>query len=1113
MCKCEPTVLLVDDERPVLDSNRDYLEANGYRVFAVQTAEEALHCCDREIIHLAVIDVRLRDDRDPDDWSGVQELARSMTSSIPRIFLTAYGEDPARVRDALLPDENLRFVWKVEGPDKLIEEIKAAFDNHVHLNTNLDIRFPRGVKWRTLVEGLRQFTDASNDEKEKAERILEDLTCRLFHKASRVQFLRLTPGDSSCTVALVRPFYDNNAGTELAVKYALKHSIARENTNCERWVKPYAGIRSTQLQEGPVWSREMGAIAYTFVGTDAESVEDFASYYKKSSVRDNQVADSIEDLFANSCKKWYDATRSPNDAERKPLDVWYREQLNFVDAEDVDRLRKTLRHLLESTVARTHGFQLLDGGLIQVRIGDSKPLTLPNPVQFVFGDNGSAGGRDCFPVPSRVAITHGDFHGGNILVGERGNTWLIEFYRTGWGPALRDFVTLESEIKFDLIGRESLSARYNLDRALLSSNGLNDRLFLDVEPSAKQIRAMSAIQRLREMAFQLTDTEGMTEYYVGLLFSALKRLDSGSIESLAGTESPKLVPKYHALLSAAMICERLALGDRFPSWRPQVAAEFFDKPRTTATADAFFKKAGFATRAFRTDLVVSNSASAEWEPCGDMFIKCLLQGEKADKRDVVEMEKESLALRENGNWVGFLVHSEGLAKGAPRQIWKAKKKGVVVIPLYVPKMLQAIESGDPDECYSQVSDLKHTWGMMTDPYERVDATSDPQWFVGRTSMINDIMAQIKGGGKPVLVFGMRRSGKTALLNQIELKCRSAGFPTSHWMAKRDVGFEVLLYNFISDLNESIRRMYPKAALSRRREVKDYQDNPTASFKADLQETYEAVELNSKRGASGSRARLVLLLDELDIKHFFPWKEDKDEHYQEFSNLFQAIKEVTEVSSHPSLSLIVAAEQDWIDGTNRYPWNDRFQNPMFSRFFRMPLDLLTRNDVGQMAKLLGELAGLEYTEESLDRIYAETGGHPHVTRWLCSCVWRLRERRGFKGKVGLRVVDSAVKLLLFEAEGETYRNHFENVFWWNDLSPDIGSDQRAQLELASNQLTLEGPCLEKESAPNSTISEAIDRLINLGIVRRSDRNEMQGYELTIALYARWIRSEKLGIAES
>lgn len=503
----KPTILLIDNDADLLGASKDYLEFKGYNVLTADNAQDAKRYCQQEVVHLAVIDVRLKDDNDDDDWSGLR-LAAELDQAIPKIILTGqqYADPADLVSRVLAPDSRgeimaADFVWKRQGPDELLTKIQTAFQKRIKLNTNLRILFTNGLNWQALVEQITIFRDKSDEDKRKAEQVLEDLIQRLFHQASTVHLLRATPGKDSCTVMLARPIYDGIQGAYLIVKIGPHKRIEQEIKNYETWVAPYAGFRITHLQKGPVISREIGAIAYAVVG--------------------REIVDN------------------------------------------------------------------------------------------------------------------------------------------------------------------------------------------------------------------------------------------------------------------------------------------------TSLAQCFFENAGFIVETTGNVLKVSKPSSPEWQKYGEIIIKCLGE-QSASRRDVLSLENSLSEISNNGG-IGFLAHSAGLAQEARRQIWRVRKKGNSIIPLSIPYMRQMVEANDHQGCYRHLVSLNRTWSILSDPYESLDAISDPQWFVGRENLKEQIIDQIVRGND-VVVYGMRKSGKTVLLNQVALACRAKGFPTTIWFAKRDTGFETVLYNFIDGLIVSARSLYPDARL-------------------------------------------------------------------------------------------------------------------------------------------------------------------------------------------------------------------------------------------------------------------------------------------------------------
>ena len=200
----KPTILLVDNDADTLGSSRRYLTSNGYNIQTASSAEEALRYCQQEVVHLVLIDVRLEDDKDEKDRSGLR-LAAQLDPSISKIIVTGqYYTDPADlVSRVLTPDDQGKvlasdFVKKSKDPSELLKKIQIAFQQKVKLNTDIKITFANGLNWRTLVEQLKMFRNQDDEDKRKAEQVLEDLTRKLFHRTSSIRFMQATPGYSSC---------------------------------------------------------------------------------------------------------------------------------------------------------------------------------------------------------------------------------------------------------------------------------------------------------------------------------------------------------------------------------------------------------------------------------------------------------------------------------------------------------------------------------------------------------------------------------------------------------------------------------------------------------------------------------------------------------------------------------------------------------------------------------------------------------------------------------------------------------------------------------------------------------------------------------------------------
>src|SRR3954466_7722581 len=115
----EPHVLLVDDERDILDPLAAYLSKNGFRISKARDAAAA-----REILAAHSIDIALVDIMMPgEDGLSLTGFIRA-TSQTPVILLTARTDETDRIVGLELGADD--YVAKPFSPRELIARIKAV---------------------------------------------------------------------------------------------------------------------------------------------------------------------------------------------------------------------------------------------------------------------------------------------------------------------------------------------------------------------------------------------------------------------------------------------------------------------------------------------------------------------------------------------------------------------------------------------------------------------------------------------------------------------------------------------------------------------------------------------------------------------------------------------------------------------------------------------------------------------------------------------------------------------------------------------------------------------------------------------------------------------------
>ncbi|HEY0323875.1 MAG TPA: response regulator [Pyrinomonadaceae bacterium] len=123
------TIVVADNDHDFLEELGDFLKRGGYSVILAKSLEEAKKILQKRRYDLVILDVRLTDDRDADDNSGLM-LARSVSTDVPKIILTKMPNYDV-VRGALGPGVKglpvaVDFVAKKEIVERLLPALEDA---------------------------------------------------------------------------------------------------------------------------------------------------------------------------------------------------------------------------------------------------------------------------------------------------------------------------------------------------------------------------------------------------------------------------------------------------------------------------------------------------------------------------------------------------------------------------------------------------------------------------------------------------------------------------------------------------------------------------------------------------------------------------------------------------------------------------------------------------------------------------------------------------------------------------------------------------------------------------------------------------------------------------
>lgn len=144
--KQRPNILIVDDEKIVRESLRDWLENVGYKVIIAESGEEALKIIKRRKIKIMLTDLVMP------GMDGIELMkeARKIVPSISTVIITAYGSIQSAI-DATREGAH-DYVEKPFCPEKVELLIRNMVEHQDLLDENISLR--RKIEGRFIFEGI-----------------------------------------------------------------------------------------------------------------------------------------------------------------------------------------------------------------------------------------------------------------------------------------------------------------------------------------------------------------------------------------------------------------------------------------------------------------------------------------------------------------------------------------------------------------------------------------------------------------------------------------------------------------------------------------------------------------------------------------------------------------------------------------------------------------------------------------------------------------------------------------------------------------------------------------------------------------------------------------------
>jgi DNA-binding response OmpR family regulator len=506
-------VLLVDNDMDFLETRAEFLTNAGYQVLKASTLEEARRMLSEEYIHLAILDIRMVDDDDAKDISGLTLAQDPAYKHITKIIFTGFPSYEY-AREAMKPSSDglataVTFLAKKEGAGAMVNAVREALKDHVRINTDLRIRFRKRGSF-----GLRSFAQLSgiiapeleNSTVSKSVNEIEDLFRKLFYSYTQVTLSRVL-WQTEPQVALEVFAYTHGREEAYIVLCGQRQKTAA-TLACYNRAEPNTGQVQVHLTAETM---HFVAIAVSLNGVDLETLQSFATFYKENTGR--SIRHCVDTLIQTTLVPWQQQTQLV-DPQTNIIEL-FRERTGMTP----DLIpRTTFDHSVQALAqeALLHGIAEIDISPEQLTFSfpGKRCAVYPNPGSFLYED-------DVKPIPWKgiCETAAGDLNVHTILVEPSGQLWLTDLRHTQAVPAGYNLARFETSVRFSLIPRDNLQTLEDFEAQVLEATLHGQRLRPgDVEPAYR--KALIPIQDLRQAAKQIPDND-MIVYHLGLFFGAL----------------------------------------------------------------------------------------------------------------------------------------------------------------------------------------------------------------------------------------------------------------------------------------------------------------------------------------------------------------------------------------------------------------------------------------------------------------------------------------------------------------------------------------------------------------------------------------------------------------
>ena len=562
-------ILIAENSEHLAKQAQEFLESRGYAVFVAETPEAAANFLENTWVHLAVVDLRLRDNDSRIDKSGL-ELLKTAARQVPKLMWTAYPEDYQDVVEAMKPDNYplppaVNFVAKKAGLPELGAAVEEALAQYMPINKKLRVKWRTFLSFSQLTEMIFEGDGRSQNHNLVAE--LEDLFRLLFRNQSNFEIVQITIGSviisgNGYIILGLHAFKEDGTEVPYVVTFGKPGTVKKEARLFDTTVPRPIQTSNLSMRE-TVETTHFAATAYRLVKGHLDSIVSFSRFYYQNDLPN--LEKSLGNLFLGNLARWYKQARTV-----KPVDVLgtFYKAIYQTETEEayLDWLHKALDQICHKMQSVGFGRATINDQYLRITSPLSEPLTLSSPSALLKR-------KPTLSEPIQWGRIHGQVGTKTILVDHTAHTWLIDFTQVSEGPLIHDFTYLETQIKTRLLDSLDLKTLHEFERCLI-----NDAVPTESSKAAELIRA------LRHHASHVTNCTPEL-YLLGLYYQGLAHLLS--FDEARFYTQVELQPYVHLLLSTSLIASTFSEKEAAKYSLPEMASSgvFIDEQKRQVYID------------------------------------------------------------------------------------------------------------------------------------------------------------------------------------------------------------------------------------------------------------------------------------------------------------------------------------------------------------------------------------------------------------------------------------------------------------------------------------------------------------------------------------------------